>query len=536
MAMLTDSVIQQFAVLRADYLDKLADKALDLQATLARMGATFDRDVLERLQISLRNLAGSGGTFGFPAVSDAAKRGEHLLTEALQQRLVWNDATQQLLATAFADLESAVNEARAADEPAPALKSAAEPRRILSYAPDSRLDYLSTPLMEFGFQVHGVKRRQGLLRELHAPDLGAILADYSLACLQDLASARQELGSLPPVVFCAEQDDFAARLAALRNGGRAFFLSPVDPGELLACLAELTMPVEGAHYRVLLIDDDTEVGGFHGLLLEKAGLKVRVVKRAADALPLLGEFSPEVIVTDLYMPDCDGLELAALLRQIPQAIGIPIIFLSSEQRLDFQMQAAHHSGGNDFLTKPVKPERLLAAVMSNAQRYRATRGLMARDSLTGLFNHSATHDLLETELLRARREKTPLSFALLDLDYFKRVNDGFGHTAGDRVLKSLAHLLTQRLRRSDIVGRVGGEEFGLILPATTAQDALRVLDDLRERFARLSHHGPQGEFRVELSAGVAELRAEEDAITLETRADSALYAAKRAGRNRVMTA
>lgn len=533
--MLTDSVIQQFAALRADYLDKLADKAADLQATLAGMGASFDRDTLERLQISLRNLAGSGGTFGFPAVSDAAKRGEHLLTEALQQRLVWNDATQQLLATAFADLQNAVSEARQGDEPAPALKSAAEPRRILSYAPDSRLDYLATPLMEYGFQVHATKRRQGLLRELQAPDLGAILADYSPGCLQDLASARQELGFLPPVVFCAEQDDFAARLAALRAGGRAFFLSPVDPAELLACLAELTMPVEGAHYRVLLIDDDTEVGGFHGLLLEKAGLKVRVVKRAADALPLLSEFSPEVIVTDLYMPDCDGLELAALLRQIPQAIGIPIVFLSSEQRLDFQMQASH-SGGNDFLTKPVKPERLLAAAMSNAQRYRATRVLMARDSLTGLFNHSATHDLLETELLRARREKTPLCFALLDLDYFKRVNDGFGHTAGDRVLKSLAHLLTQRLRRSDFVGRVGGEEFGLILPNTTAQDAVRVLDDLRERFARLPHHGQQGEFRVELSAGVAEVLPDEDVIALETRADSALYAAKRAGRNRVMSA
>lgn len=532
---MSESLVQQFSALRAGYLAKLADKVAELRGQHQALGSRFDRDNLINLHFMLHNLAGSGSTFGFHTVSEAARRGESLVTEVLNQHLVWNDSTQLLLSDALTDLENAV---AGYQQEEPTTVTAAEsggPWLVILLAPDNRYDNLVTPLMQFGYQVKHVKNAAGLEKAVRDPAAGAIVAEQTDRNLALFADLLKTAGHLPPIVFIADRDDFEHRLKALRVGGRAYFTAPVDADELLACLTELTTPFAGADYRVLLVDDDAEVGRYHGLLLEKAGLKVRVVQSAAQALRELPEFEAEVIITDLYMPDCDGLELAALLRQVRRAAGVPIIFLSSEQRMDYQIQAIR-AGGNDFLTKPVKPEHLVFVVISNARRYRNARALMTRDSLTGLINHTATRTELETEIARARRTRTPLSFALLDIDHFKRVNDGFSHAVGDRVLKGFAHLLLQRLRRSDSVGRIGGEEFALILPNTALADAVKVLEDVRERFGQIRHATPDGDFFVQLSGGVAELQPEENAMQLEARADTALYKARERGRNRVESA
>ncbi|MFN7037390.1 MAG: GGDEF domain-containing protein, partial [Bellilinea sp.] len=119
------------------------------------------------------------------------------------------------------------------------------------------------------------------------------------------------------------------------------------------------------------------------------------------------------------------------------------------------------------------------------------------------------------------------------LDHFKNVNDRYGHSAGDRVLKSLARMLKQRLRRTDLIGRYGGEEFSIIFPNTTAAEAASVVDKLRESFSRLHHLGPEGVFTVTFSAGIASFPQFKTAIAISNAADKALYQAKEKGRNRI---
>jgi diguanylate cyclase (GGDEF)-like protein len=136
-------------------------------------------------------------------------------------------------------------------------------------------------------------------------------------------------------------------------------------------------------------------------------------------------------------------------------------------------------------------------------------------------------------MARAERIKLPLAFAMIDLDHFKRVNDSHGHAAGDRVLRSLARLLGNRLRRTDIVGRYGGEEFGVILPDTDAATAGAVIDKVREAFAAVEHGADGHRFTVTLSAGIAASPPIADAERLAAAADAALYRSKHAGRNRV---
>ncbi len=162
--------------------------------------------------------------------------------------------------------------------------------------------------------------------------------------------------------------------------------------------------------------------------------------------------------------------------------------------------------------------------------------MMVRDSLTGLLKHTILKERLDVELARAQRQSAQLTFAMIDIDHFKSVNDTHGHATGDRVIKSLARLLQQRLRKSDVIGRYGGEEFALILPDTNGAAALKVLDELRTGFSAHPPAVERGRVHVSFSCGIAEYPRYATASSLIDAADRALYEAKHAGRNLVLLA
>lgn len=204
----------------------------------------------------------------------------------------------------------------------------------------------------------------------------------------------------------------------------------------------------------------------------------------------------------MYMPECLGTELAKVIRQHERHVSVPIIYLSAEDDLDKQLDAMSE-GGDDFLTKPIRPRHLIATVRTRASRARSLKARMVRDSLTGLYNHTHTLQLLEDARLRARRDGRPLSFAMLDIDHFKQVNDRFGHPMGDRVIKGLALFLKQRLRKTDHIGRYGGEEFAVVLPDTDLDAARLVLDEIRQRFAEIHYPAQPTDLRCTFSCGIA---------------------------------
>ncbi len=335
-----------------------------------------------------------------------------------------------------------------------------------------------------------------------------------------------------PIIYVSERrDDMKTRLMASRTGGEEFFFRAVDPGQLIEKIELYThgMPLEP--YRVLVVDDSRSQAKHIENVLSKAGMVVQVITDPMQVMDALVDFQPEIIMLDMYMPGCTGMELARVIRQQDRFHSVPIIYLSAEDDLNKQLHAMS-LGGDDFLTKPINPKHLTATILNRGRRARTLLALMIRDSLTGLYNHTHTLHLLDMEISKAQRNGQPLTFAMLDIDYFKKINDNYGHPVGDRVLKSLSLFLKQRLRKSDHIGRYGGEEFAVVLTNTSEGDARTILNEIRERFNELPQPAGENIFHVSFSCGIAGLT-EETAQQLCEKADQALYQAKRGGRNTV---
>ena len=422
---------------------------------------------------------------------------------------------------------------------APANRDTVAPRQIFVVTDDRNLaGELRVQLSYFGYDVsvyHTLAEFRLAIRPI--PDV-LVLMDISfpgdnLAGVSVMKEIQQGREAPVPVVFFSEDDTIIARLEAVRAGSIAYLNRPVNIANLIDKLDFMSSARGHEPYRVMIVDDSLALAAYHAAVLEQVGMTVKTVHNPLKATEALLEFYPDLILIDIYMPECNGMELAKVIRQLDAFVSIPIVFLSTESNLDTQLFAMD-LGGDDFLTKPIQPEHLISSVTSRIRRSLMLRSFMVRDSLTGLLNHTTIKDQLDSEVARAKRLVKPLSFAMIDLDNFKRVNDTFGHPAGDRVIKNLSRLLKQRLRASDLIGRYGGEEFAVVLVDADGTAALKVLDTIRNDFSQLNLVADGKEFSVTFSCGIADVTQFPDANRLCDAADKALYKAKRSGRNQVV--
>ncbi|MEQ9448390.1 MAG: diguanylate cyclase, partial [Rhodospirillaceae bacterium] len=325
------------------------------------------------------------------------------------------------------------------------------------------------------------------------------------------------------------------RLKAVKAGATVFLPKPFSADDLVEHMTALSETKQDRPYRIVIAEDDAPLAAFYHTTLEHAGMETRVIHRPSKLLDTLSGFDPDLIVMDLYMPECTGLDLAQIVRQFPAYTTVPILFLSTESRLDLQLKA-RHLGADDFLPKPLQPGQLISAVTSRANRYRELKKLTDRDSLTGLLNHTNILRNLEREMNLASRTGHPVSFAMVDIDHFKSVNDTYGHVTGDHVIMRITHFIRNRLRRVDYVGRYGGEEFAVVMPNPDTAKAKEVVDMLRENAAKMEFESEQGPFSVTFSGGIAAYPRFQSVLDVTQAADEALYKAKRGGRNQVVIA
>lgn len=401
-----------------------------------------------------------------------------------------------------------------------------------------RAERLAQQLEFFGLGVQALDSVSAFKASMSERLPSAIVMDVDFsgpgAGLDLAAQAQQGLEQhIPLLFFSLHETDTPTRLAAVRAGGQEFLTGTLEASSLLEKVELLTSATQYDPFRVLVIDDSRAQALHTERLLNNAGIITRTLTEPIRTMSELADFQPDLIILDLYMPECTGPELAKVIRHNDRYVSVPIIYLSAEDDLDKQLDAMSE-GGDDFLTKPIRSRHLVTTVRNRAARARHLKARMVRDSLTGLYNHTHILQLLEDCSFRARREEQPLSFAMLDIDHFKKINDRHGHPMGDRVIKSLALFLKQRLRKTDFIGRYGGEEFAIVMPNTGLEAAHRVLDEIRRRFAEIHYPAQPHDLLCTFSAGVVQLDDDLDALTMASAADEALYRAKHAGRNCVV--
>jgi diguanylate cyclase (GGDEF)-like protein len=292
-----------------------------------------------------------------------------------------------------------------------------------------------------------------------------------------------------------------------------------------------------ACYRVLIAEDDADMLRLLRTMLGDEGYQIDAVGDGEAAIEHLQRSGADIVVADLGLPKMDGMELCRMVRQLPLPHYVYCLVITANGGRDSLVRSLE-AGADDFLAKPVDREELLARLRSGVRVIELERRLnrMARlDPLTGLTTRRAFQQVAQLEAERSQRYGTPLSCVVLDIDYFKRINDTFGHPAGDRVLKGLAALLSEHSRSSDVCCRYGGEEFCVLLPNTDEEGAAGWAERLRKLAAALEFPLGREPLRITISLGVAE--ATDEAVTVESlvdRADQALLVAKQSGRDRVV--
>ena len=295
--------------------------------------------------------------------------------------------------------------------------------------------------------------------------------------------------------------------------------------------------------RVLLVEDSDTAANFCTEVMVGLGLEVTRFKTAEDAVASLAREDYKIIVTDFVLEGLQtGLSVIRAARALPGRKGeLPILALSSIDSVSRRVDILR-AGANDFVTKPVVAEEL-AARLGNLLMLRElfdqleaqhtlVKEMALRDGLTSL--HNRHHLMAEMpRLMKETGEKgLPLTVVVVDIDYFKKINDQFGHSRGDEVLVAVADVLRGVLRGDQLLVRYGGEEFVLVLPGTTTLQAGLGAERLREKIAAAK----PSEVPVTASFGIATLQAGETFDQLFSRADAALYEAKRGGRNQVVSA
>jgi two-component system, cell cycle response regulator len=375
-----------------------------------------------------------------------------------------------------------------------------------------------------------------------------------------------------PVVMVTALDQPSDRVAGLEAGADDFLTKPVDDAALFARVRSLvrlkmmtdelrmrestgqgmglidpteTLTENNPTGRILIIEDRAEsVAWFSNALTPTHQLFSADTFEEALVRVKGGDF--DLIVVSLGMRGFDGLRLCSQLRSLPEGRHVPILVVVSDGDRRKLTQALE-MGVNDYLTRPVDKNELVARVRTQLRKKRYADRLRHNvqlslemaitDQLTGLHNRRYMSRHLDTLISSAQKKGRPLAFVIMDIDFFKRVNDSYGHGIGDEVLKEFATRINANVRGIDLACRYGGEEFVVAMPDTDIAFATNIAERLRQLIETtpVQISRDPGQLSITISIGIARCEGEGDtAEQLLHRADQALYRAKRTGRNKVV--
>ncbi|MEO8031664.1 MAG: diguanylate cyclase [Gemmatimonadota bacterium] len=531
---MSDRIDELLAALRREYVAdgpaRLAELRKDLAAFLAG-----EPDAIASLTGRFHRLAGSGGSYGFDDISVISQEVEQWLRR--EDVVAPSQGLETRLSTAVERLSAAFDTAALEIDNLHDLPAHGDfgwrARVVGPSGPAQR--QVEQYLSQAGYIVSsdpgtGEPARVPLSER---PDLLVLMADPNGPDPYANATAWSAAGpARPRAMLLIDAVGMADPVRAVSAGIDAV-LSPDRVSAELPRYAKTLARIGAPPSRVLLAIQSESLAAELTRTLEPANLQVAHYTEMTTVHEALLREPPDVVIGQLT-PGLDGLALTRLMRQDARFALLPVIILATEDSIGARIEAIR-AGADHLLIHPVEGPLLTHLIVSRAERGRRLREMVHRDGLTGLLNHATLMAELEHTLEYARRHGETFGFIMADVDHFKRINDQYGHLVGDQVLLHLARLLQQTVRASDLIGRYGGEEFGLVLRRTDRAGAGILAGKLRHALvAEPALIGEGKQLPIRISMGVACYPADGlTASALALQADQALYRAKRGGRDRV---
>lgn len=491
--------------LKQAFIQHLPERIAALEGSWQKLLANpWEQTGAEQIYGRIQELAGSSGKYGLIELNEALFSLEIYLSSFVGSQLAPDDSQKQ-------QLEQMVQRVRLiADRAAGADRNDAGAGNKMCYflrRTDQSIPGLAQSLQRRGFRLLTFSDAEDLEGEITKtlPDLMIFEGYY----LQGLSSLKRELTlqleqqnrQLP--IFCLNDNrNLEQRLLAMRAGVSQYFLAPFKIEEIADQALKAARPQEKQH-RVLLVEDDQAQAQFATRILEKGGMKALAVTEPLQVFDALASFRPDLILMDLYMPHANGMELTTLIREHPDFVTTPIVFLSGEQDTDKKLNALSY-GGDDFLSKPILPKHLISTISNRIQRAQTLgshqRQESGRDRITGLFNRRYFYEQLDGIIAEMPRQAPRGGLLHLDIINMSDINSLGDSSQQNRLLTDLARVITDQLEPQDVACRLSDHSFTIIASRPQARHLEQLAQQLYETIS--GHDFSLGETQVTLEPAI----------------------------------
>ncbi|HVT02276.1 MAG TPA: response regulator [Thermoanaerobaculia bacterium] len=449
--------------LRDEFVREAAAKLVSLDSLIERAPLQADQGILTEILLAFHHLSGTGATYGFPGVSEIANRGESELEVFVREELKPGPEDcvrwRSLVTSLRTELEQGATDTKKV------LKAPALEIMVVDPVGDLFFDYAHRGHDSLHFSRVATVDEALVSARANAPNAAIVSLQLAGQTAYRLIDDLRQTPNAERLMIVAVEaaDGLTDQVEVIRSGVDAIFPRHADPDAVVERLRLLLSSVQSSPARVLSVEDDPAQAAFITSVLSSAGFHVRICGDPRSLEGDLVSFKPDLVLMDVLLPGFTGFELVQFMRMHNAYAQVPVLFLTTEARVEVHIQTLR-SGGDGYLTKPVSPALLIAAVAAQVERSLFLRSIEGRDGLTGLLTH--TSFLTRTEVMvteRQRSQAAPFLLMLLDVDDFAGTNERFGPVSADQVLANLAALLRRRIRQSDLLGRYGSNRFIVLL-------------------------------------------------------------------------
>ncbi len=472
--------------LKAAFTQHLPERIISIANDWAQLSqGAWDKTLLKKLCLKIQNLTGVSGRFGLIKLSESSFSLEVYLDKFTDTDTSPTTDQQQTVNTLIAAIRHESELIRSKS----GMEKSANRLIYLLLTNDRLVPGLIGMLEELECTVLSFNHPDDVEGEIQRRLPDVLIIDDSflsrIALLNRELAIQQERQKQHVGIICISQTrDLEQRLLALRSGVDAYYLTPVNIQDLTDRVIELASP-RTDRFRILIVEDDQSQADFAASILRKSGMKTAVITEPLKIIDALDKFRPDLILMDLYMPNANGIELTTIIREHPDFIMTPIVFLSGEQDTDKQLHALS-VGGDDFLSKPIRPRHLVNTITNRVQRARILEKRQhqpsSRDPLTGLYNRR--HFYAQLDRVTTETEARTISGGLLYISI--QQSDGESQNPGnDGYFANMGSLVSGLLEEQDIAARIDQDSFAILVMRPHQKNIIALAEKLAHKLLGL---------------------------------------------------